>query len=284
MNKQLQNYLLNECLYTGVDTIVYRARKKNDLSSVIIKTPKAEQPAPEQIARLYHEYHILQALIDVKGVVHADALEHDQNHIALILEDCGGISLKEILGSSQVPVLAFLPIAIQLVEILHLIHQQGVVHKNIRPRHILLVPETWTVQLIDFSSASQLHLEAVSIDQPDLPQNILADLSPEQIKKNRWLLDYYSDFYSLGVTFYELLMGQVPFTSDSASEFIHYHSHNGSALLDQVLPGIPKTVSAIVIKLIIKIAKERYHNALELKRDLEICLYQLQSYNQAIHC
>jgi serine/threonine protein kinase len=114
-------------------------------------------------------------------------------------------------------------------------------------------------------------------DKRDRTQGILAYMPPEQAQKIRWSLDHRTDFYSLGVTFYELLTGQLPFTLEDRLEPIHYPPCHHPALPHQLEENIPASVSAVVMKLMAKRAKDRYQNALELKRDLETCLQQLQS-------
>jgi serine/threonine protein kinase len=146
MNINLPNYLLIECLHEGVDTIIYRDRRKSDLSTFILKTIKAEFPTLEEITRLRHEYKILLDLANIKGIPKVYSLEKSGNNLALILEDFWGISFQKLLTLEEIPILSFLSIAIQITEILHEIHKNHIIHKDINPQNILLDPESLTTR------------------------------------------------------------------------------------------------------------------------------------------
>ncbi|MDZ8183567.1 MAG: AAA family ATPase [Nostoc sp. ChiSLP02] len=273
----LPGYLLNECLHEGIDTAIYRARRESDFSTVIIKTINAEYPTLEEITRLRHEYTILEVLADIKGIAKVKSLEHYGHSSAIILEDFWGISFQKLLTLGKLPVLSFLPLAIQLAEILHNVHKNHIIHKDINPQNILLDPDSLTVKLIDFSIASRLSKENPCINNPEKLEGTLAYISPEQTARMNRSVDYRTDFYSLGVTFYEMLTGQLPFTTIDPLELVHCHIAKNPRLPHEVSPEIPKAVSDIVLKLMAKTAEDRYQNALGLKADLETCLYQLQS-------
>ncbi|MBC1218697.1 AAA family ATPase, partial [Nostoc sp. UCD120] len=148
-------------------------------------------------------------------------------------------------------------------------------HKDIKLANILLHPETRQVKLIDFSIASLLPRETQTIINPNLLEGTLAYLSPEQTGRMNRGVDYRSDFYSLGVSFYELLTGELPFQSDDPMELVHCHIAKMPTLLSN-REDIPQVFSNIVMKLMAKNAENRYQSALGLKHDLEECLYQIQ--------
>ncbi|HAZ46038.1 MAG TPA: hypothetical protein DDW76_06725 [Cyanobacteria bacterium UBA11369] len=279
----LPDYILSECLYEGRDTIIYRVRKKADFSSAIVKKINAEYPTLEEIARLRHEYKILRILEHVPGIIKTYGLENNQNDFALILEDGGGISLQQILAADKIPVRTFLHIGIQLVEIIGEIHKHNIIHKDINPQNILIDLETWTVKLIDFSIASRLSKEVPAISNPENLEGTLAYISPEQTGRMNRAVDYRTDFYSLGATFYQMLTGQLPFTTTDALELVHCHIAKNPVPPHQVCAEIPIAVSDIVMKLMAKTAEERYQSALGLKHDLEICWRQLELNGEIAH-
>ncbi|MEM9541549.1 MAG: AAA family ATPase, partial [Cyanobacteria bacterium P01_E01_bin.42] len=193
---------------------------------------------------------------------------------ALIMEDFGGISLDEARGNGQFSSLTipqFLQIAIQLAEILHHLHRNCVIHKDIKPANILIHPETQQIKLIDFSISSLLPKETQTIQTPNSLEGTLAYISPEQTGRMNRGIDYRSDFYSLGVTFYELLNGKLPFESNDPLELVHCHIAKTAAPLANQ-GDIPKVTASIVMKLMAKNAEDRYQSALGLKYDLEKCL------------
>ncbi|WP_418006845.1 AAA family ATPase [Nostoc piscinale] len=171
--------------------------------------------------------------------------------------------------------------AIQLTSILDALHQHRVIHKDIKPANILIHPQTKQVQLIDFGIASLLPKETQEIKSLNILEGTLAYISPEQTGRMNRGIDYRSDFYSLGVTFYELLTRELPFNSDEPMELVHCHLAKMPTLIGN-REEIPQVVADIVLKLMAKNAEDRYQSALGLKYDLELCLTQLQNTGQII--
>ncbi len=172
----------------------------------------------------------------------------------------------------------FLTIAIQIVQILEGLASHRVVHKDIKPQHILINPDTAEVKLIGFNLASLLSKEKQEIQNPDVLEGTLAYMSPEQTGRMNRGIDYRTDFYSLGVTFYQLLTGQLPFQSTDPMEIVHCHLARKPVPLNTVNPAVPQMVNDIVLKLMAKMAEERYQSALGLRYDLERCLEQYSAY------
>src|SRR6478672_4754804 len=280
MNITIAGYHLLDILDEGADTCIYRARtaSSNSLAatSVIIKTLKAEYPTIEQLNRLRHEYQILQDL-KVEEIVKPLALQNYGNGLALILSDFDGESLAKAIARQPFPLDQFLQIAIHLAEILVQLHQQNIIHKDIKPHNILINPQTHEVRLIDFGIATRLSRKDAAISSVNVLEGTLAYLSPEQTGRMNRSLDYRTDFYSLGVTFYEMLTGQLPFPATDALEIIHCHIAKTPVPPHLVNPAVSETVSEIVMKLLAKTAEERYQSALGLKADLAICLERLQT-------
>ena len=283
-------YEIGERIYISTRTLVYRGWREADQTPVVIKLLKNAYPSLIELAQFRNQYTIAK-ILNVPGVVRIYSLETCQNRPALILEDFGGVSLKEYIDlrrkelsdignqenfSSLHPDLLteFLQIAIALADILGDLYHHKIIHKDIKPANILINPSTKQVKLIDFSIASLLPRETQLSTSPTVLEGTLAYLSPEQTGRMNRGIDYRTDFYSLGVTFYELLTGQLPFESDDLMELVHCHIAKQPASLERF--QIPKAVSDIVIKLMAKNAEDRYQSALGLKHDLEICLNQLQ--------
>jgi len=269
-------YNLSEAIYESVSTIIYRGTKDIDRTSAIIKTFKAEHPTLEEISRLRHEHKILRHL-DSQGIVKPIALENYHNGLALILENFSGHSLKDFLNNQPLAINAFLKIGIQLAKTIGEIHHSNVIHKDIKPQNILIDSETKEVKIIDFSIGSLLERENQTVTNPNLLEGTLAYMSPEQTGRMNRSVDYRTDFYSLGITFYEMLTGKLPFSAKDPLEFVHCHIAKAPIPPQKLNPKIPDAVSEIVMKLLSKTAEDRYQSAFGLKVDLETCQQMFSS-------
>lgn len=300
----LPGYDLIDLLHEGKSTVVYRGRSQTDHQPVILKILKFEYPSLDQITHLKHEYQIIENL-DLVGIVKVHQLLTYQNRLALVYEDFGGRSLKQLLVQQPLSVDAFLHAAIQLTDALASLHQHHIIHKDIKPANIIINPQTGQVKLTDFSIASRLNKETPQFTNPNQLEGTLAYMSPEQTGRMNRAVDYRSDFYSLGVTFYEILTGQLPFQSSDPLELVHCHIAKSSIPIHELrqksvsnkqqledsplltlysdlnsnsyFSKIPHAISDIVTKLMAKNAEDRYQSAMGLKADLDFCLTQLNS-------
>jgi serine/threonine protein kinase len=313
----LPGYTIIAEIHAGKNTVIYRARRERDQTPVILKMPRLEQPTPKDVAQLRHEYEITKNL-DMDGVVKMHGLETHQQRPILVLEDFGGQSLKNLIAAHPFDPATFLVIAIQLADTLGAVHQRQIIHKDIKPTNIIVdfgleqipgeskskiskmpakSPQGERVQnplayppgqakskiqvkITDFGIASRLSRENPTISNPTMLEGTLAYISPEQTGRMNRAVDYRTDFYSLGVTFYEMLTGRLPFEADDPMALVHAH------IAKQPLPpvalrqDVPPMVSNIIMKLLAKTAEERYQSASGLKADLERCLHQWQATGQ----
>ncbi|MEH2264288.1 trifunctional serine/threonine-protein kinase/ATP-binding protein/sensor histidine kinase [Nostoc sp.] len=272
----IPGYKVSEELYDGSRTIVYRGYRETDSLPVVIKLLKNPYPSFSELLSFRNQYTIAKNL-NSPLIVQTYSLEPYQNGYALVMEDFGGISLKEWgMGGRGQSLQEFLEIAIALCNTLDVLYHERIIHKDIKPANILINPETKQVKLIDFSIASLLPRETQTLVNPNILEGTLAYISPEQTGRMNRGIDYRTDFYSIGVTFYELLTGKLPFVSNDAMELVHCHIAKIAPLVSETNLEIPSVISKIVSKLMAKNAKDRYQSALGLKFDLENCLHQLQ--------
>ncbi|WP_427157388.1 trifunctional serine/threonine-protein kinase/ATP-binding protein/sensor histidine kinase [Aliinostoc sp. HNIBRCY26] len=272
---RLPNYQIIELIDDATKTAVYRARRNQDGQIVIIKLLKTEYPELKDIAALKHEYELIKNL-DIQGVIHTHGLEKYRNGFAIILENFDGISLHKIIQSRKISLLEFINIGIQITQALGELHQQYIIHKDIKPQNIILNQETQIIKIIDFSISSLLSQEKPQLNNLDLLEGTLAYMSPEQTGRMNRSVDYRTDFYSLGVTFYEMLTGQLPFNVIDPMELVHYHIAKQPPPVNQLAPEIPAVISAMIMKLLSKTAEERYQSAFGIQADLKKCLYEFQ--------
>ncbi|HEY9623753.1 MAG TPA: AAA family ATPase [Crinalium sp.] len=266
-------------IYESVTSRIYRGVRAQDSRAVIIKVLNQDYPSPQELTRYRQEYAITRSL-NVEGVIEAYSQQDYQRTLVILLEDFGGESLEYwIRQRSEVfcpmPVSTFLPLAIKLSEILGRIHAANIIHKDINPGNIVLNPDTGVVKIIDFGIATQFNRTNPTFRSPHVLEGTIAYLSPEQTGRMNRLLDYRTDFYSLGVTFYKLLTGNLPFPTTDILELVHCHIARLPVSPQELNRAIPKSISDIVVKLMAKNAEDRYQSAWGVKTDLEICLSQL---------
>jgi predicted ATPase/signal transduction histidine kinase len=267
----LPGYQISEEIYLGSRTLVCRATRQSDEKCVIIKLMRNEYPSFSELVQFRNQF-IISKNLDIDGVVRPFSLETYNNFYALVMEDFGGISLDEYFHGSEPKELSeFFNIAIQIVITLDALHHYRIIHKDIKPANILINPDTKEVKLIDFSIASVLPRETQQLINPNTLEGTLGYISPEQTGRMNRGIDYRTDFYSLGVTFYRLLTQQLPFIATDPMELLHCHIAKQAENATSVNPNIPQQLAAIVSKLMAKNAEERYQSALGLKYDLELC-------------
>ncbi|MEE3717689.1 AAA family ATPase [Tumidithrix elongata RA019] len=268
---QVDGYRLTESLFEGYRTLVYRGIRLVDRLPVVVKMLRGDRPTVHDLLRLRNHYTIAKN-INLSGIVQPIALESIDHGLALVMPDDRCIALRDYLATNTLALVDFFAIALQLAKALAELYQHRVIHKDIKPSNILIDPTTRQIKLTDFGLASRLPHEIQEIQTPNILEGTLAYLSPEQTGRMNRGIDYRTDFYSLGVTFYELLSGQLPFQSDDPLELVYCHLAKSPIPLES--SRIPKVLSDIVMKLLAKNAEDRYQSAVGLKADLEICREQ----------
>src|ERR671933_332719 len=279
----IPGYRITQQLYSGSRTQVYRGFSQTDHKPVVLKLLKSDYPTFNELLQFRNQYTIAKSL-DLPGIVKHLSLENYRNGFVLVMEDFGGMAVSDYISDADQgrqgrftdSLEEFLHLGIQIAETLEKLYHNRVIHKDIKPQNILINPQTKQVKLIDFSISSLLPKENQEITNPNMLEGTLAYISPEQTGRMNRGIDYRTDFYSLGVTFYELLTGQLPFVSTDPMELVHCHIARKPTPPSELNPAIPQMVSDIVMKLMAKTAEESYQSAFGLRADLETCLQQWQ--------
>ncbi|AFZ35050.1 serine/threonine protein kinase [Stanieria cyanosphaera PCC 7437] len=286
LNPFLKGYQIFDKIYEGLTTIVYRGQDLDKQKPVVIKLLKNQYPQINDLIRLRNQYIITKNL-DSDSLIKTYNLEHHGRSFALVMEDFGGIPLLDYLKSKNCSNLAnqnlddFFVIAIGIAKILEQLYCDRIIHQNIIPKHILINPHNQQVKLIDFGNASLLPKEHQFKQYFPTNTDNLAYISPEQTGKMNRGLDYRTDFYSVGIIFYQLLTGQLPFHSKDLIELIHFHLARIPPPLQQINSNVPLLLNDLVLKLLAKNPEERYQTGFGLRYDLELCQQQWQA-NQKI--
>ena len=257
------------------DLALYRG-SGNGLAPILLVV--AEGTSLGCVERLEHEY-ALKAELDAEWAARPVALTRYNDRITLVLEDPGGAPIDGLLGR-PLDVSHFLRIAIPLAVALRRVHERGLIHKDIKPANILVDAASGGVWLTGFGIASRLPREHQAPAPPEVIAGTLAYMAPEQTGRMNRSVDSRSDLYALGVTCYEMLTGQLPFTAADPMEWVHCHIARQPAPLDERVEGIPRPLAAVVMKLLAKTAEERYQTAAAVEADLRRCLTEWESHGR----
>ncbi|XYH92286.1 AAA family ATPase [Sorangium sp. So ce1128] len=265
-----------ERLRDGARSTAYRARRRSDGLPLVLKLLNVQHPSQAQIASLRHEHAILDELKDVDGIIRSHGVAEDGARHALLLEDFGGSSLRALNVAGHLSLERILTLAIDVTSVLEAIHQQRIVHRDLNPSNIVMNPADGRVKVIDFGLASALAQEATAFTSPGGLKGTLAYMSPEQTGRMNRPVDYRTDYYSFGVSLYELLTGRLPFAADDVLELVHAHIARQPPSPRALNPAIPEVVADIVLRLMAKSADDRYQSARGIRADLTGCLEQLR--------
>ena len=262
----------SQVLWEDGERIFTRARPlngKGEHSAVVLVRPAADHPSRSSLDRLVQEYELRNEL-DGAWAVLPVGLVQDDGRTTLVLEDVAGRPLDRQLGVAM-EVGRFLRLAIGIASTVGKLHQRGLVHKDIKAANILVDDATDGVQLTGFGIASRVARERQSPHPPEMIAGTLAYMAPEQTGRMNRSVDSRSDLYALGVTFYQMLTGSLPFTAADPMEWVHCHLARRPVAPTERIKEIPDAISAIVMKLLAKRAEDRYQTAAGLERDLRCC-------------
>ena len=270
----LPGYRIIEKIYSGGKTIVYRGKKENLF--VIIKVLEDEYPSLSELNSFKEEIQVLGNLKG-NGIVKFLGLEKYRNSFAIIFDDIGATALSILLKEKgKYPLADIISIILKVVNTVNEIHSQSIIHRDIKPHNIVFNEKTGNLNIIDFGSASRLPKQNSFIPLSSSIEGTLAYISPEQTGRMNRSVDYRTDFYSLGVTFYQLLTGELPFLYSDPMELVHAHIAK-SPLTPYQRCKIPKIISDIVMKLLEKNPDDRYQSAAGIYHDLEFCLNNIEN-------
>ncbi len=263
-----------QLLYEKDDVTLYRIKESD--SDILVKTLHNENPNAHDLASFYSEYAILENE-QIEGVRNVISRSKESGFYAYRLEYLDGKALSSHIDEQPFDPLEFTQIAIEMASILHRVHDRGIIHRDIKPANFIISEDRQKAILIDFGLATRYDIKAPFLASPEKIVGSLPYISPEQTGRMNRTLDYRSDLYSLGATFYKMVTGSPPFHSDDVLEIIHAHIARTPVSPTRKNPSVPDAISGIILKLLKKNAEERYQSATGLRYDLEQCLFELQN-------
>src|SRR6516225_1428930 len=262
----------SQILWEDSERVFHRGWRLGDdgkRCAVLLVAPAADHPSRSTLDHFSHEYGLKDELDSTWAVLPLE-LVREANRTMLVLDDAGGEPLEMLLGAPM-DIGRFLRLGCTVASALGKLHQRGLVHKDVKPANILFNETTGEVRLTGFGIASRFVRERQLPHPPETIAGTLAYMAPEQTGRMNRSIDSRSDLYALGVTFYQMLTGALPFTATDPMEWVHCHLARRPAAPAERLKEIPDALSAIVMKLLAKRAEDRYQTAAGLASDLRGC-------------
>jgi histidine kinase len=265
-----------QLFHDGSNSLLYFQEDLANGNQLVVKVLKDDSASANRTANFYNEYEIAKDL-EINGVPKYYSKETLEGRPAILMEYMDGKPLKLVFDKDNRPTIKeFLNIAIEATQILSEIHQNHIIHKDLNGNNILFNENDRSVKIIDFGISSRFDLKEQNMKSPDVLEGTLAYISPEQTGRMNRIVDYRTDLYSLGITFYELLTGRVPFESRDSMELVHCHIARKPLAICEIAPNVPVMISEIVMQLLEKSASDRYQSAYGLKMDLQRCLDEIE--------
>ncbi|MFT3926453.1 MAG: AAA family ATPase [Myxococcales bacterium] len=263
-------------IQTGARFAVFRALR--DGHPVVIKTLRPDRLDPRSEERLRQEGALL-ASMAVPGVVSVIASGELEGRPALVLPDVGPNDLEDCLRGARLDLPTFLDVAVQMAAIVAAVHRHGIIHRDLSPANFVRDVDG-RITLVDFElgarsergpaeASEELGALAAASNHPGQLEASLAYMAPEQTGRMNRPVDQRTDLYALGATFYALLVGAPPFSSNDPLELVHAHLAQTPQTPASVRPQIPQLLSDLVMKLLAKMPEWRYQTAEALQHDLE---------------
>lgn len=270
----IPNYEVIEKLGESIQSIIYKAinKKHPDQPPVILKLLKTGYMPEHQKLHFRQKIEQLKVLSDPM-LIRPLAFETKDEIQFIIREYFDGIPLDKWIyaQSGKVSLENFFTVSLQLSQAINKIHEAGIIHGGIKPHNILIHPKSLSVKIIDFISSLDTREISHFIYEQSFVENTLAYTSPEQTGRISHRVDFSSDLYSLGIVFYKMLTGLLPFFSLDPLELIHSHLAEEAVEAHILNAEIPVALSKIITKLILKQPEKRYQSVTGLLADLTQC-------------
>ncbi|MCK6604524.1 MAG: AAA family ATPase [Ignavibacteriaceae bacterium] len=264
----VSEYSFEEKISSGSKSLIYRASRKSDGTKVILKLPGEDtQKNPRHLLRTIRIYEMLIGS-GLSNVIRIHRIGRSEGLPFIVEEDFDSIPLSSYIGQNPPDIKETIRIALQILNGIEELHNLGIIHKDINPSNILCSRNCDQIKITDFDSSSVIENESPVPGPPEMIEGTLRYISPEQTGRMNRMIDYRTDYYSFGITLYEMLTGETPFTSADPLELIHSHLAKEPVEPHIAESRIPVPLSRVVMKLIAKKAEDRYQSSAGIKTDL----------------
>ena len=272
---RLAGYQITDTVYNSDTHAIYRAEKKRDNLPVILKFLKDDHPDNALLRNFAREYSIISSL-QSELIVKAYSLEKYKNSLVMVLEDCGHVTLADIISTVRKNLEWTLGMAIRITKALEVIHRHNILFLNLNPSNIVYNSKTHSIKIINFSRAALDPGNGIPNTDWKTRKKSLAYIAPEQTGHYDKVLDSRTDLYSLGITLYQLFTGELPFTTGDPIELLHHHLATQPPPPTLKDPSLPEAISGIILKLLNKTRRNRYQTCSGLLSDLNRCQTELR--------
>lgn len=260
-----------ELIYESANSKVFVRDDKDLKTRVVTKILNQEFPSPEVISKFYNEFDLTNKL-SIEGVRQCFERKKINNRHAIVMQYVSGNTIRDKVAEEAFNIPDFLKYAIEIAQILAEVHEAKIIHKDISSHNLIIDEESGKAHLLDFGISTKLNLKEQNLENPEKLEGSLMYLSPEQTGRMNRMVDYRTDMYSLGIVFYEMLTGKLPFQHADSMEMVHAHLASQPPSISIHKEGVPEVIQKIISKLLAKKAEDRYQSARGLKKDLEQCL------------
>lgn len=264
--REVPGYRLDALVHRGPRTDVWRGEELASGRPVMVKLHRDSLPLDREVAAQRRAYQLARRADASPLVVEHLALVPVGRDLALITEDFGGVGLDRWLRDvGRTSIDEVIRIAITIAEALAVLHGAGIVHKDVKPANVVHNPESGRVALIDLGIASALRAD---VAESKLAEGTLRYAAPEQTGRVNRPVDRRADLYALGATLFHLIAGRPPFEADDTLDLVHAHIALSAPSLRALRADVPRSLSAMIARLLSKNAEDRYQSARGLLHDL----------------
>ena len=279
------NIAIVETLHDGPRVRVVRAVRQHDQRPVVVKIAATSVQLSSAAAALQREFKLMQSVARMQSpcLPLPLGLLEEEGWLGLMMDDVGGTNLRRVLREGPLPWVEIARIGLEVARALGALHQARVVHKDVNPNNIICNRQSGRVQLVDLSIATALTGTTRDAASLRALEGTPAYLSPEQTGRTQHALDTRSDFFSLGVTLYEMLTGNVPFAQAEISELLYAILATRPTPPHQLNSAAPVALCNIVERLMEKEPALRYQSAHGLAADLQRSIVMMQTSQARVH-
>jgi serine/threonine-protein kinase len=250
--------------------VVYRARDRqlDEVVALMVLRSDVLKDDPTLLDRFKQEIKLARRITH-RNVLRTHDFGETQGTSYISMEYLEGVTLKDLVrGKGALP----LPVGLRIAKLMCLgleaAHQEGVVHRDIKPQNMLIIPETGDLKIMDFGIArvSEMKAGAAGLTSTGTVMGTPDYMPPEQAQGQP--ADFRSDIYSLGIVFYEIFTGRLPFTGDSVMAVVLAHIQKPAPAPRQANPAIPPELEAIILRCMEKGPSKRYQRVEDVLEDL----------------